>query len=128
MRFAECGPARCDRGLDPRLIQSDHVGVALDDVGLAGSSESGLRAVEVVEHVALVVHGSLSCVEVLRLALDVFDETRPEPDGPARQVVDGERDAVAEPGEALGPAREDCVHYLRHRNLDRRSHGLVALR
>ena len=38
------------------------------------------------------------------------------------------RDAVAEPGEALGPAREDCVHYLRHRNLDRRSHGLVALR
>jgi hypothetical protein len=47
--LAEGRPARGHHGLDPGLVEGDHVGVPLDHPGPAGSRDLRLGPVEVIE-------------------------------------------------------------------------------
>ena len=92
--------ARGDRVLDAGLHQPDHVGVALDHEHLAARGHRLTRAMQVVEHLVLLVDRRLGGVEVLGLLARTRiggQDASAEPDPPALQVVDGEGHPAAEP-------------------------------
>ena len=95
---AEGGAARGHGGLHPGQVAGHHVGVALDDHGLAGARDLAAGQVDAVEHVALLVDRGLGGVEVLRLdAVVVEDPPRTEPDRVAAAVADGPHQPPPEP-------------------------------
>ena len=82
------------RVFDTRLMQGDHIGVALHHDGHARRGHGGLRVVEPVEHLGLVEQRRLAGVQVLRLA--GADDAAAEGDAVARHVEDGEHHPIVE--------------------------------
>ena len=90
MLLGERGAHRGDHGLEARLPQGDHVGVALDDDRAVLLRDRGTREVEAVENAALLEEVALRRVDVLALERVVLAElSRLESDHPAACV--GER-------------------------------------
>ena len=115
------GAACRDRVLDAGLREPDHVGVSLDDERLAAPRDGGPSAVQVVEHLVLLVDRRLGGVEVLRLLAGpgvARQDARAEPDAVPLQVVDRERQAPAEP-----VAHRSVVATGREARLEQRSRG-----
>ena len=81
---------------DPGLVQREHVGVALDEDRAAGLRRGGARAVDPVQHAALVVELVRGRVDVLRLALGLVHRPRAEPEHAAARVGGREHDPAAE--------------------------------
>ncbi len=123
MLLGERGAHRCDNGLEPRLPQRDHVGVALDHDRAVLLRDRRTREVEAIEDAALLEEIALGRVDVLALQRIVFTQlARLEADHPAARVGEGEHEPgrevvvaalVRQPGGAQLLVREPLLACLR---------------
>ena len=112
----------------PGLVRHERVRVALDDHGLAGLADRGLRAVDEVQRPALVEQRRRRGVEVLRPVVDAVladallaQHAAAEPHRVAVRVPDREDDPLPEPvvhaAAALARAGEAHLQQLARRDL-----------
>ena len=130
MLLGERGSHRRDHGLEPRLPQRDHVGVALDHDGAVLLRDRGSREVEAVEDAALLEEVALRRVDVLALQRVVVAElARLEADHPAARVGERKHEPrrevvvaalVRQPGSAQLLRRESLLARLRREAVARR--------
>ncbi len=115
--LGEAGAAAGHHVGDARLVQTDHIGVALHQIAEALLHDALLRVRDAVERAALVVEHALRTVEVLRELLVALERARTETDGLAAEAEDGEGDTTREEiprcaGAIIAPL--DPARFLQH--------------